>query len=147
MEKKSLQVARNEYEILQNYAPGVIEVLSVYLNYRKVAWVCKRYLDGLNPVILTRIIQGDRPLSPFVLKKLLLSGIISMDDLLNGRSFHDIPDDHKVLLMRLLLTDEFILKLASFPNLEEAEKIIDRALRRISKKAPKKFKKAINPLE
>lgn len=70
-----------------------------------------------------------------------------MDDLLGDRSFHDIPDAHKVLLMRLLLTNEFILKLASFPNLEEAEKVIDRALRRISKKAPKKFKKAINPLE
>ena len=146
MQKKSTQLARNEYGILQDYAEGVILVLSVYLNNREVAKLCKEYLGGLNPVLLTRIIQGDRPLSPFVLKKLLLSGVVTLNDLLGERSFNDIPDDHKVLIMRLLLTDEFILKLAKFPCLPEAEKIIDRALRRISKKRPKTLKESMESL-
>lgn len=143
MQKKTPQLARNEYEILRNYAEGVISVLTIYLNNREVAKLCKKHLDGVNPVILTRIIQGDRPLSPFVLKKLLLSGVVTLNDLLGERSFDDIPDDHKVLLMRLLLTDSFILKLASFPNLAEAEKIIDRALRRISKKRPRSLRQSL----
>jgi len=130
MEKDSPKIVRNEYDILKNYAQGVILVLSVYLNNRQVAWLCKEYLDGLNPVILTRIIQGVRPLSPFVLKKLLQADIVTMNDLLEGKSFSDIPDEHKVLLMRLLLTDSLILKMAIFPNLKEVEKILDAALKK-----------------
>ncbi|MFZ2634199.1 MAG: hypothetical protein WA081_17435 [Desulfosalsimonadaceae bacterium] len=133
MSKNSPKIVRNEYDILKSYAPGVIMVLSVYLENRQVAWLCKESLDGLNPVILTRIIQGDRPLSPFVLKKLLLSGVVTLNDILQDRSFEEIPDDHKVLLMRLLMTDDFILKLAAFSNLDDVEKIIDRALKKTKK--------------
>lgn len=146
MAQESTQLVRDEYDILKNYADGVIEVLTMYLNNREVAKLCKEHLDGLNPVILTRIIQSERPLSPFVLKKLLLSGVVTLNDLLGDRSFDEIPDNHKVLLMRLVLTDEFILKLAKFPSLTEAEKTIDRALRRISKKRPKTLQQSMKEI-
>lgn len=146
MTKETPKIVRNEYDILQKYADGVIEVLAVYLNNREVAKLCKEHLDGLNPVTLTRIIQGVRPLSPFVLKKLLLGGVVTLNDLLGERSFNEIPDDHKVLLMRLLMKDRFILKLAAFPCLEEAEKTIDRALRRISKKRPKTLSQSLQDI-
>lgn len=103
--------ALGEYEILKKYTPGVIKVLSEYSERRQVAWLCKERLDGLNPVILTRIIKGTRSLSPFVLRKLFLAEIVSLDDLLEGRPFVDFPDEHKILLMRLRLTDSFLLKI------------------------------------
>jgi len=146
MSQESPKIVRNEYDILKDYAEGVIEVLAMYLNNREVAKLCKEHLDGLNPVILTRIIQGVRPLSPFVLKKLLLSGVVTLNDLLGERSFNEIPDNHKVLIMRLLMTDKFILKLAKFPSLIEAEKTIERALRRISKKRPKTLQQSMKEI-
>lgn len=131
MKTSSYKIVQDEYDILKEYAPGAIMVLGSYLRNRKIAWLCRQHLDGINPVVLTRIIQGDRPLSPFVLKKLLLSGVVTLNDILGERSFDEIPDTHKVLLIRLLLTDSFILKLAAFPNLKDVEKKIDRALKKI----------------
>lgn len=143
MEKKSTKLVRNEYEILEEYAPGVILILNDYVEQRKVAWLCKTHLDNLNPATLTRIAGGVRPLSPFVVKKLLLSGVVTINDLLEERSFDEIPDDHKILLMRLLMSNEFILKLAAFPSLADLEKIIDRALKKVKKKHPKTKSKTL----
>jgi hypothetical protein len=66
-----------------------------------------------------------------------LAGVVTLNDILGEKSFEEIPDDHKVLLMRLRLTEDFILKLAAFPSFENLEIIIDRALKKVKKKHPK----------
>lgn len=128
--KSTKKIVRDEYEILKDYTPAVIEKLSYYLERRNISWLCRTYLEGMNPAVLTRLINEPekRPLSPFVLKKLLQANIIRIEDLLGGKSISDIPDEHKILLIRLALTDEFILKLSAFPNLRKVEDLLDDAL-------------------
>ena len=64
----------------------VIKILSVLRKKRALRRTCREKLDNMNPARLTEILNGDRVLSSHYLNILLQGGVLTIDDILDGRS-------------------------------------------------------------
>ena len=84
----------------------VIRILSVLRKRRELRRTCREKLDKMNPARLTEILNNDRELSSHYLNLLLQGGVVTIDDILDGRSNSFFTNKEIALLFRLALDDE-----------------------------------------
>lgn len=97
-----------EVDILRKYKAPVIKALNNLKKQRSISKICREYLNGMNPSRITEILSGRRELTPYYLRKFTGAGIVDLEQILDGKSFANLPEDDQVLFQRLVIDDETI---------------------------------------
>ena len=101
-----------ETKVLAKYAEPVRRKIQELADQRLLADVCKKQLGGLNKARLSEIGTGSRPLTLYYLSKLINGGIMSLDQVLQGRKIVDLPPEDQEVMNRLELPQEDVNLLA-----------------------------------
>jgi hypothetical protein len=97
---------------LKEFAPRVREILRNYRDKRKLKMVAEE--AGINPTRLTEMISTDengnhkRNITPYYLAKFIDSGIMSVEEILDGQRLSDIPVKPRLFLERMILSRKTI---------------------------------------
>ena len=103
---------KNQIDALEEFAPGVREILREYKAKRQLSSIAK--LLGIHPARLTEMITKDgngeykRRITPYYLAKFIDGGIMNIHQILNGRKLEDIPERARLFFERTILSRETI---------------------------------------
>ena len=103
----------NINKIVQKYQQPLVKKIKLLKKQRKLSSLSAK-LKGLTPSRLSEFASGKRNFSPFYLWQFLRAGIITIHELLDGKSLSDIPPGDRLLLGLLSLdfkTTNFLINL------------------------------------
>ena len=120
-----------ETVILRKYKEPVIKELERLRDARLLRQTCMEKLNNMAPARLTEIITGERELTYYYLGRLIQGGVVDLNKILAGRKLESLPKEDRLLLTKLTLTDEFVMKAARDFDLwlEPAQTLCERGSR------------------
>ena len=101
-----------QVDALETFAPRIREILRQYRKKRQLAAIAKRL--GFHPARLTEMItqngngQYNRRITPYYLAKFIDSGLMDVDEILDGRKLEDLPGRARMFFERMMLSRETI---------------------------------------
>ena len=101
-----------QVDALGEFAPRVREILRRYRDKRQLKAAAER--AGVNATRLTEMINTDkqgnhnRTITPYYLAKFIDSGIMSVEEILDGRKLADIPERSRLFFERMILSRKTI---------------------------------------
>ncbi len=95
-----------EYSILNKYKELIDDFLDRHLVDKTMLFLCKAL--KLNPAAITSQKTGRRPLSPHTLKALLKNDLIKFRELFGNRTWAEIPDEDKNVLIPLAIPENVL---------------------------------------
>ena len=104
--------AKAQVDAYAEFAPRVREILKGYRDKRQLKKVAEK--AGINPTRLTEMINTDdngthkRGITPYYLAKLIDAGIMSVEDIIDGRKLSDISERPRLFFERMILTRKTI---------------------------------------
>ena len=103
---------KNQIDALEEFAPGVREILREYKANRQLSSIAKRL--GIHPARLTEMITKDgngeykRRITPYYLAKFIDGGVMDVHQILNGHHLEDLPERARLFFERMILSRETI---------------------------------------
>lgn len=94
--------------ILRKYKKPVLQELDALRANRKMRSVCREKLNNMNPARLTEILNESRELTFYYLGKFINGGIVSLEQILQGKKLEDLPKEDRALLRKLATKDDDI---------------------------------------
>ena len=103
---------KGQIDALEEFAPKVREILGKYRDQRQLKMIAEKV--GVNAARLTEMITTDdtgnykRVITPYYLAKFIETGIMRVEDILNGRKLAEIPDRARIFFERMILSRKTI---------------------------------------
>ena len=98
---------QEQIDALEEFAPKVREILREYRKKRQLSTIATRL--GFHAARLAEMINKDsngdykRRISPYYLAKFIEGGIMTVEEILDGRHLKDIPERPRIFFERMIL--------------------------------------------
>lgn len=105
-------VDEEQLDVYEEFTPKVRQILREYRKKRKLSAVASSI--GINPVRLTEMINKDksgqykRRITPYYLSKFFDGGVMTVEQVLNGRKLEQLPKRAQIFFERHILPRETI---------------------------------------
>ncbi|MFC1825308.1 hypothetical protein ACFL9T_21565 [Thermodesulfobacteriota bacterium] len=114
MELNAYKYAEDQEQLdaLEEFAPKVREILRGYRKRRQLGSIASRL--GFHAARLAEMINKNgngnykRPISPYYLAKFIEGGIMTVEEILDGRRLKDIPERPRLFFERMILSSKTI---------------------------------------
>ena len=103
---------QEQIDALEEFAPKVREILRGYRKKRQLSAIATRL--GFHAARLAEMINKDgngeykRRISPYYLAKFIEGGIMTVEEILDGRHLKDVPEQTRVFFERIILSRKTI---------------------------------------
>lgn len=103
---------QEQVDALQEFAPKVREILRGYRKKRQLSAIATNL--GFHAARLAEMINKDgkgnykRPITPYYLAKFIDGGIMTVEEILDGRRLEDIPERPRMFFERMILSRKTI---------------------------------------
>jgi len=106
--KNKTQIQDEESKILQKYKKPVLDILREICETRQASRICREKLGGMQSSRITELHTEDRALTSYYLGKLIQGGVVSIEQILQGKKISDLPKEDQSLFRKLSMDDKFV---------------------------------------
>ena len=113
-----------ETRILLKYKEPVLEIIRNLARSREMSQVCREKLNGMKPGRLTELHTETRSLTPYYLGKLLRGGIVTIEQILQGKNLKDLPEEDQILIRKLSMDERFVKLYGRYQDQGKLDKLM-----------------------